>query len=86
MVVAVLKDSAIFRIHLFGGTTDFRTTPLPADSKEGSWLPPGPLCAWRSDTPRLRDFGFAALGGLHSAFDHPRDPALVSLLGSAADE
>jgi len=86
--VAVLKDSAIFRTHLFGGTTDFRTTPLtlPADSKEGSWLPPGPLCAWRRDAPRLRDFGFAALGGLHSAFYHPRDPALVSLLGGCQQQ
>ena len=83
--MAVLKDE-YNRTHLFGGTTDFRTTPLPADSKEGSWLPPGPLCAWRRDAPRLRDFGFAALGGLHSAFYHPRDPALVSLLGGCQQQ
>ena len=44
------------------------------------------LCAWRRDTPRLRDFGFAALGGLHSAFYHPRDPALVSLLGGCQQQ
>ena len=41
--------------------------------QEGPRLPPGPLCAGCFDAPRLRHFGFAALGGLHSAFYHPRD-------------